>query len=190
MIKKFALAFIVIFLACELAQAQSFYRRNRKTGYQVGLSLGVASYHGDLAKAKVNFDPNFAVAGDIQFPVEGRFSVRGSLMWNRISAIPDKEFESDGSINRRNLSFRSDNIEVTAMGIFTLTPSSPRARTDWTTYVMAGLGGTFFNPKAELNGTWHNLQPLQTEGEDYSKIALVIPVGIGINYRMSYECSI
>jgi len=190
MVKRYALAFVVIFLICEFAEAQSFYRRNRKSGYQLGLSLGIASYHGDLAEAKVNFDPNFAVAGDIQFPVEGRFSVRGSLMWYRISAIPDKEFESDNSPNRRNLSFRSNNIEVSALGIFTLTPSSPRARTDWTTYLMGGIGATFFNPKAELNGTFHKLQPLNTEGENYSKVALVIPVGIGINYKMSYEWSI
>jgi hypothetical protein len=26
-----------------------------------------------------------------------------------------------------------------------------------------GVGLLYFNPKAELNGTWHALQPLQTE---------------------------
>ncbi len=190
MTKKYALAFVAIFLICELAQAQSFYRRNRKTGYQIGLSLGAASYHGDLTESRLNFsDPGLAVTGDIQFPVEGRFSMRGNLMWYRISADPDKEFESDGSPNRRNLSFRSDNIEVSAMGIFRLTPSSPRARTNWTSYLMGGVGATFFNPKAELDGTFHELQPLQTEGEDYGKVALVLPAGAGINYRASYEWS-
>ena len=143
MAKRYALAFVVIFLICEFAQAQSFYRRNRKSGYQLGFSLGVASYHGDLAEAKLNFDPNFAVGGDIQFPVDGRFSVRGGLMWYRISAMPDKEFESDGSINRRNLSFRSDNIEVSALGIVRLTPTSPRARTNVTILSNGWLGGNF-----------------------------------------------
>ena len=133
---------------------------------------------------------NFALAADIQFPVDGRFSVRGGLMWYRIAANPDKEFESDGSINKRNLSFRSDNIEVSALGIIRLSPTSPRARTNLTTYLMGGLGATFINPKAELDGTFHNLQPLQTEGDNYSKVALVIPVGAGINYKLSYEWSI
>jgi opacity protein-like surface antigen len=110
-------------------------------------------------------------------------------MWNRISADPDKEFESDGSPNRRNLSFRSDNIEIAAIGVFQITPSSPRARTDWTTYIMGGVGAAFFNPKAELNGNYEELQPLQTEGEDYGKVALVLPAGAGINYRASYEWS-
>ncbi|GJM29389.1 MAG: hypothetical protein DHS20C17_20240 [Cyclobacteriaceae bacterium] len=190
MTKKYALAFVVIFLVCEFAQAQSFYRRNRKTGYQIGLSLGVASYHGDLTDPRLNFsDPGLSVGGDIQLPIEGRLSFRGNLMWYRISAKSDKEFESDGSINTRNLSFRSDNIEASAMGIFRLTPSSPRARTNWTSYLMGGIGATFFNPQAELDGTFHKLQPLQTEGEDYGKVAVVFPAGAGINYRANYDWS-
>ena len=190
MVKRYALAFVVIFLICEFAQAQSFYRRNRKTGYQVGLSLGAASYHGDLTDSQFNFsDPGLAIGGDIQFPVDGRFSLRGGLMWYRISAASDKMFDSNGDPLTRNLSFRSDNIEVNAMGIIRLTPSSPRARTNWTSYLMGGIGATFFNPKGELDGTFHELQPLQTEGEDYSKVALVIPAGAGINYKASYEWS-
>ena len=119
MIKKYALAFVVIFLACELADAQSFYRRNRKTGYQLGLSMGVASYHGDLTDPRLNLtDPGFNVAADIQFPIEGRLSGRGSLMWYRISADPDKRFDSNGAPMTRNLSFRSDNVELSAIGIF------------------------------------------------------------------------
>ena len=54
---------------------------------------------------------------------------------------------------------------------------------------MGGIGAAFFNPKAELNGNYEELQPLQTEGEDYGKVALVFPAGAGINYRASYEWS-
>ncbi len=190
MIKKYALAFLVIFLICELAQAQSFYRRNRKTGYQVFFGVGTASYHGDLVAPRINLDLGGAISAGVQFPIEGRFGLRGELLWSKISADEDKTEDKNDNPFVRNLSFKSSNIDLGLMGVFRITPNSPRARTDLTTYALAGLGGTYFNPKAELNGTDYELRPLQTEGEDYSSVALSIPLGLGANVRLSYEWSI
>ncbi len=188
MVKRYALAFVVIFLICELAQAQSFYRRNRKTGYQVSLALGTASYHGDLKQNQVNLDASPTVSGSIEFPVKGRFSLRGDLGWYKISS-DDKAKEQSGRPFTRNLSFKSSNFEVSAIGVFQITPTGPRPRTNLSTYVLAGIGGTYYNPKAELDGENHELRPLLTEGNDYGKIALVLPVGAGLNYRINYDWS-
>lgn len=53
-------------------------------------------------------------------------------------------------------------------------------------YVFTGIGGTFFNPQANINGSWENLRDLKTEGQglsggpdEYSKITASIPLGIG-----------
>jgi len=190
MIKRFALAFIVIFLACELAEAQSFYRRNRKSGYQVSFGLGTASYHGDLVSPRLNFDLSGAINAGIEFPVKGRFSLRGELLWYKISNDQDKARDKNDVVFVRNLSFSSSNFDLSALGIFRISPTSPRARTDLTTYAIAGIGATYFNPKAELNGTDYKLRPLMTEGFDYSSVAFVIPVGVGANFKLSYEWSI
>lgn len=53
-------------------------------------------------------------------------------------------------------------------------------------YVFTGIGGTFFNPQANINGSWENLRDLKTEGQglpggpdEYSRITASIPIGIG-----------
>jgi len=189
MIKKYALAFVVIFLLCELADAQSFYRRNRKTGYQLTLGIGTASYHGDLKQNQINLDAKPTVSGAIEFPIKGRFNLRGEATWYKISS-DDKDEEQSGRPFTRNLSFKSSNFEFAALGVFQITPTGPRPRTNLTTYLLGGIGGTLYNPKAEYNGEDYKLRPLQTEGEDYGKIALVLPVGAGFNYRINYDWSL
>ena len=188
MLKKYALVFVVIFLFVELADAQSFYRRNRKTGYIVSVGLGTASYHGDLVPPQLNFDLKGAANAGIEFPIEGRFSLRGELMWYRLKSDDETDLE-DNSFTR-NLSFKSSNWDLSVLGVFQITPAGPRPRTDFSTYILGGIGGTYFNPKAELNEVDYKLRPLMTEGEDYGDIALVLPVGGGIDWRLNYDWSI
>lgn len=69
-------------------------------------------------------------------------------------------------------------------------------------YVFAGISGFYFNPQGQYNGTWHNLQPMGTEGQGlgdqpprYSKFSFAIPFGIGFKWgigsklRMALEFS-
>jgi OOP family OmpA-OmpF porin len=58
------------------------------------------------------------------------------------------------------------------------------------TYLFAGVSGLFFNPKTLFDDEWIALQPLQTEklsnGKDqYSRIALAVPVGIGVKFKIA-----
>jgi hypothetical protein len=57
-------------------------------------------------------------------------------------------------------------------------------------YGYGGVGLLYFNPKAELNGTWHALQPLQTEGVEYSRITPVIPFGLGVRFKFGPNMNI
>jgi hypothetical protein len=101
-------------------------------------------------------------------------------------------------IIERNLSFRSDNLEVAVMGIAQLIPEGSRfyQRPRFNPYLFAGIGYLYFNPKAEAPaeyngqplpdaGKWVPLQPLMTEGVDYKRSAFVIPYGVGVNIRIS-----
>ena len=61
-------------------------------------------------------------------------------------------------------------------------------------YVVAGIGFFSFNPRAYLNGQWHYLHPLRTEGQGFAEYPgrqpykltqLNVPLGIGIKYELS-----
>ena len=54
-------------------------------------------------------------------------------------------------------------------------------------YFFTGLGVSYFNPKAKLNGTWTALRPLSTEGQglnggpsEYLPVTATVPFGIGM----------
>lgn len=66
-------------------------------------------------------------------------------------------------------------------------------------YLFAGISGFYFNPKAQdpNSGDWVALQPLGTEGqglpggpEQYSRLAISIPMGIGLKYAINKQWSI
>ncbi|MDD2413038.1 MAG: outer membrane beta-barrel protein [Bacteroidales bacterium] len=103
--------------------------------------------------------------------------------------------------NARNLHFRSILAEVSGQLELYLTvqntgPQWGRRRTSRmpvTTYIFAGVGGVYTNPKAKYtDGSWHALQPLGTEGQGlvetrkpYSRIAMSFPYGIGLKYEIN-----
>jgi hypothetical protein len=64
----------------------------------------------------------------------------------------------------------------------------------WSPYFVAGIGLFNFSPEAELDGRWHALQPLRTEGqgfaeypdrEPYKLTQINIPIGIGVKYEIN-----
>jgi hypothetical protein len=64
-------------------------------------------------------------------------------------------------------------------------------------YGFFGVAGYYFNPKAQLNGKWTALAPLNTEGQtlvatrpDYSRFQFAIPLGIGLKYSLNKTSSI
>lgn len=56
-------------------------------------------------------------------------------------------------------------------------------------YLFTGLGVSYFNPKAQLNGDWIALRPLKTEGQGldqgpdtYLPVTATVPFGIGFRW--------
>ena len=61
-------------------------------------------------------------------------------------------------------------------------------------YGILGLGFMVFNPQAEYDGQWVDLQPLSTEGQGiidgtfrYQLVQLIIPMGLGIRWEYNYR---
>lgn len=59
-------------------------------------------------------------------------------------------------------------------------------------YIFVTGGAFYFNPKAKYmrQGDWVKLQPIQTEGVEYSRISPVIAYGGGFRYSLDKEWSI
>jgi hypothetical protein len=111
------------------------------------------------------------------------------------TVIADDAVSNDEYQQRRNLSFKSSIIDLHYYLEFNFFPyqiADPKTR--FTPFLFVGLNGFVFNPKAELNGEWVNLQPLGTEGQgtaanpgtkNYKRLQVAIPFGGGFKFRLS-----
>ena len=175
------LAFI-IFLVGETF-SQSFYSRSRDRQWVVSGGFGIGSYFGDLNNPGdiIDFTPdaNFGV----RYRVNNRISAGANFGWFMLRG-DDKEADSPGR-ELRNLSFSSHNFEGMLFVSIDAYPVGKRfyQRPFVNPYTYFGIGLTYFNPRAELNGEWHALRPLQTEGIAYAPITPIIPLGIGFKFR-------
>ncbi len=157
---------------------------------ELGLIAGTSNYQGDLAPSnlKTSFGRTHASFGAFgRYNMNNYVSIKLGLTYGRISG-------SDTDNNRaRNLSFRSDLIDVSLTGEFNILGFQPYALEKvFSPYVFAGVGLVHFNPLAQYNGEWVELQPLGTEGQGiagnaakYNLVQVVIPFGGGLKYAIN-----
>jgi hypothetical protein len=96
----------------------------------------------------------------------------------------------------RNLSFKTNITEISLafeVHPFFLKRYEENEAPRFSPYAVAGVGLFTFNPQAYLNGKWHYLHPLRTEGqgfaeypdrERYKLTQLNVPLGIGVKYEL------
>jgi len=182
-------------LISTLAWGQVRYTSKGKASAFLG--VGTASYYGDLKASTVSIDisPSATIGGAYYFGSLDRLSVRGELIYYRISAA-DKD-SNDPSRLRRNLSFQASNFEFNVSGVLSLFSepiTSPYTRTisrrPYNVYGFLGVGVTTVNPTAELDGTRYTLPDFNTELIEYGAIAVTIPVGLGIKYKLNPDWAI
>ncbi len=191
-----------------------FAQREASKASEIGFTLGAASFLGDLggsADIGRSFVNDFEVAATrpavgayYRLNPNNRIAWRTSLYYTQVfgdDALGGATDPAQPGYSRvyRNLSFRSDIIEFSSVLEINLLPyvaGSDRYR--FTPYVVIGVGGIYFDPRARLEGDWIRLQPLGTEGQGlpqypekdpYSLTALVIPVGAGIKYNLDRRWS-
>ena len=108
----------------------------------------------------------------------------------------------------RNINFKSPIAELSAIYEFHLFKPSfihfAGANTTklfsgnrFGSYLSAGVGMFYFNPKGKLGTQYYALQPLRTEGQDfpdapssYSRVAAAIPMGGGIYMLMNHNITL
>ncbi len=180
--RKVGLLIPFVLLMSSFVDAQSFYSIRRERSVLATFGTGTAAYLGEMTNpgslGKVRY--NVVAGGEYYFT--RRISARAELTYFNISGSDET---ANDDREERNLSFTSNNFEVSATGAFNLFPNGRRfyQRPGFNLYGFAGIGIMYMNPKAEYQGEKIALQPLQTEGIKYSRFQPVIPYGIGARLK-------
>ncbi|PJJ48712.1 DUF6089 family protein [Hymenobacter chitinivorans] len=195
---------LVISLVATEASAQQFSKRKQYNS--VGVSINAMNYFGDIVpKASIPSlrfaatRPNIGVNFTHRFAP--RISARVAFAYGRITGDDEKAADKTDPDARfryhRNMNFRNDILELSAVGVFDLIANRNNyiKRPDFVPYVFAGIGVFHHNPKGLVRGgvvpsdlsegSYVNLQPLRTEGVDYSLTGLSIPFGGGVRYKVN-----
>lgn len=181
--KKPATACLVM-LALVTASGQSFYAvRKERSLIAVG-GIGTSTYFGELANPGDYFDAKPSLSGGLQYFFTNRISARAELSWFQLRG--DDAKADDNSRKKRNLNFRSNNVELSVVGQFNIFAMGQRfyQRPKLNFYGFAGISVLYFNPTTEYQGKRYALQPLRTEGIKYNRIQPVIPYGAGVRYMV------
>ncbi len=184
MIRK---AFFTALLVCTgaLAQAQHYtttgdFDRISKVSFGFGLN----TYIGELRRFTDNkIQAGLSTSLAYEHLFTDKIAIRSSLSLYKIKA--DDALSTLGDNRRRNLSFESNNVEFVVQALyfrFRHPHTGYKDRAFANPYFALGLGVTTNKPKATLAGTEYELRPLRTEGVDYGSLALIIPVGAGVNF--------
>ncbi|SFQ39405.1 DUF6089 family protein [Hymenobacter arizonensis] len=186
------------------ANAQQFSKRKQYNS--VGFSLNALNYFGDVTPstsfASLRFGATRVGAGvSITRRFYPRLSGRFGLSYGRITGDDALAADEAGADSRfrynRNMSFRNDILEASAVAVFDLIENRNNylKRPDFVPYVFAGVAGFYHNPKGLVGpndlglseGQYIALADLKTEGQasSYSKVNVSIPFGGGIRYRIN-----
>lgn len=180
------IALFVLILQAFLAMGQ---RRNSSN--ELGLFLGGTNFIGDVGNYGIHIPMGGVIGVNYRHQFDEHYSIRGMFNFGSIanddalSTMPDRQF--------RNLSFKSNVYEggiVGEVNFFKYRPGSRRYT--HTPYIFGGFALTWFNPKAQYNGDWYELQPLGTEGQrtssnssNYYPLATwSLPFGMGYRWNM------
>lgn len=181
--RKVGLFVLLLTLIAPFADAQSFFSIRRERSLMAIGGVGTSTYFGELANPGDYIDTKPTLNVGLQYYFNNRVALRGEVTWYQLKGEDSKA--DDASRMRRNLSFVSNNFELNATGLVNFFPQGRRfyQRPGFNLYGFAGIGVTYFNPKTEYQGKKVALQPLQLEGEKYSRITPVIPFGVGARIK-------
>lgn len=184
------LRFLLSFLGFLTATTPSFSQA--KTGYFAG--GGIMYYNGDLDDRtnEIFNKPDFfnlSFSAGVSQWLTGR--VEGSLWLTHGKINGADSLSTNKDHLARNLSFESTIYEASVHFEFTAFHRFERRTIN--PFASLGVSVFQFNPKAELNGIWYELQPLGTEGQnintgEYSKpyklTQVAVPFGIGFSVQV------
>jgi hypothetical protein len=182
------LLLITILLLPKIALSQSFLGWQYNDRYfSLSVGTGKVGYQGELSHNKY-FQKGLAqLNAGLEARLYNRFSARVEFYYYNITGN-DQLARNNSFEQQRNLSFFANNYEVSLSGMYyILNPYAgkyfKRKATDL--FLTAGIGATKYTPMAHLDGETFDLRKYETEGKTYSNYALVVPVGIGLKFKLN-----
>jgi hypothetical protein len=161
---------------------------------EIGGMVGTSFYLGDLNPTSLF--PSIQPCGGIIYRYN--FNPRWALKANIIFAEVKASDSENNNQYARNLSFKSPITEISSqveLNFFNL--FNIPARNHFSPYIYLGLSVFSFNPQAELNGRYYDLQSLGTEGQGiegqndpYSLVSMAIPFGFGVKWNIGKYISL
>ncbi len=187
-------------LAISILLTVALYTTTFCQSYGVGMVFGGCQYKGDLADNKEGLYQNLRPMKGVMFNygLSNKFSLTSTFISTYMMAY-DKDSKDVGR-QYRNLHFKSNLQEFSVC--LEVYPGAFFTNKSWwiKPYFKTGFAVFHFDPKAELNGVWHELQPLKTEGQGlpfsnknpYSLIEIAHPFGLGFKidirrFSIKYE---
>ena len=188
---------------------------NAKQYVTLGVSVNALNYFGDIApksailSTDISFTrPGIGISSTVRFGKS--LSARAAFMWGRISSsdyrAADPDNRNDIYRYARNLQFRNNIKDLSIVAVYDIFPNPYTVilRQSFTPYLFGGISVFHHSPKGLVpseailspgmpltaenipqSGEWVPLRPLKTEGQDYGSIALSIPVGVGVRFRIN-----
>lgn len=171
--------------------------------WEYGGGFGAANYLGEIGGkdgSRRDFvsdmklgSTRYNFMGYSRYKINKSISLKGQLLFLNISGA-DK-FSTEVSRVGRNLNFSTNIIEASVQGEWNFFSQSKlsggggllkgkKKKTDFRSYIFAGVGAFYYNPTTTINGTKYNLRDYQTEGVKYSPIGVTFPLGIGLAYTI------
>ncbi|MCX6276275.1 MAG: DUF6089 family protein [Bacteroidetes bacterium] len=207
--KIFTFLLLLLIILPSLVNAQRWKRQR----YEFSIGAGVTNFLGELGGANqigthyfrdLEFSQTrLAAALGLRYKLSNYFAVNTHLTYGRVSG--DDKLTTEKFRHTRNINFFSDIYEwsLNFEGAFQQEQIGHRYRLkkvrglkgyELYTYLFAGVGVFYFNPKAEFQGQTYNLRDYNTEGQGYvptrkkySTIQLCIPLGIGFKYTIDRQ---
>lgn len=183
--RKLLLSLFILTITVNISKAQY--------NWDFGVHAGASNYLGEMGgKADTRKDfimdiklskTQFTGGAFARYKFTPLISAKLGLNYVRIEGA-DNTSTNPGRAGR-NLSFQNNiyELDLQAQVFFYEIPDLGRTyryRNDFKMYAFAGVAGYYHNPKTMYQGSWVKLQPLQTEGVQYKKIGVSIPLGIGL----------
>lgn len=163
---------------------------------EAGIAGGFSQYFGDLQHGYEARENNAAFGIFARYNLKKQLAIKAQFSQTTLSGTDALQRKTNSFESNRNLSFQSRLFELSVQGEWNITKFDIRDDKGTAPYLFAGLGAIYYNPRAELDGKWYDLQAMGTEGQTleggkkYSKINLAIPIGAGLKVSLSERINI
>ena len=157
---------------------------------EIGPSIGLSLYHGDLTPEGFS---NIIQSTNLTFGAFGRLNFPSNIslkLGTQFTKLSGDDANSTSKKNR-SLNFETEVIELTLTGEWNFLRLGSSRYGAMYPFIYGGIGGYYFTPRANFEGELVDLYPLGTEGQgligypgQYSRMQAMIPLGLGLKIDM------